>query len=185
MRFLGLNGYARSGKDAAASVLVAEGWQRLAFADVLRDMAYAIDPYVLVGGYSQTDFVRLTTLVDNEGWDRAKERYHDVRRLLQRLGTEAGRDILGKNIWVNTAFNRIEPGVPGVVFTDVRFPNEADRIKAAGGQVVRIVRTGIGPVNAHASDNSLEDYVFDAVLYNDDSLDSLHDKVKVIAYGER
>lgn len=192
MRFLGLNGYARSGKDAAASTLVADGWQRIAFADVLRDMALAIDPYVELSGdidgepwYDNTDYYRLSGVVEWLGWERAKEEHPDVRRLLQRLGTEAGRDILGEDIWVDTALNRIEPGVPGVVFTDVRFPNEADRIKGSGGQVIRIVRPGVGPVNAHASDNSLEDYVFDAILYNDDSLESLYDKVKVIAYGER
>lgn len=189
MNLIGLNGFARSGKDAAASALVADGWHRVAFADTLRDMAYAIDPYVKTFEFKPEgwdSFVpgvrRLSALIDAHGWEYAKSEYPDVRRLLQRLGTEAGRDILGDSIWVDTAFKQSESH-PRRVFTDVRFPNEADAIKAHGGIVVRINRPGVGPVNTHASDNSMSDYPFDSVIENSGTLAALHIAIKELAYA--
>ncbi len=204
MNILGLHGYARSGKDAAAEALVAIGWERIAFADVLRDIAYATDPYVqvtqdaadslqqqhpdeyVIAGdwYDEAGgevFARLRLVVDTYGWEYAKEQFPDVRRLLQRLGTEGGRDILGENIWVDTAFGRARLDGAGLVITDVRFPNEAEAIKARGGKVVRISRPGIGPVNEHASDSALADYPFDHHIYNAGPLSELHDHIKRIA----
>jgi dephospho-CoA kinase len=49
MQLIGLSGYARSGKDEAAKVLIEEfGFKRIAFADKLRDFLYALDPIVAV-----------------------------------------------------------------------------------------------------------------------------------------
>lgn len=172
---IGINGYARAGKDEAAKALVAEGFERIAFADVLRDMAYAINPYV---EYESGDDIepgryrRLQDVVDVFGWENAKAHYPDIRRLLQRLGTEAGRDILGENIWVDTAFARAASD--DIVVTDVRFPNEGDAIKARGGVVVNITRPGVGPVNGHVSDNAMEDYRFDEYIRNDGAVEDLH-----------
>jgi len=115
-------------------------------------------------------------MVDQHGWDWAKNNVPDVRRLLQRLGTEAGRDILGVNIWVDTAFARVDNDK--VVVTDVRFPNEADGIRQRGGEVVRIERPGVGPRNNHPSETSLLDYEFDVTIYNDGTIEDLHRKVR-------
>lgn len=174
---IGLSGYAQSGKDTAAEVLVDRGFKRVAFADVLRDMAYAIDPIVRVGSENDPDyetviaFSPLSNLIDIFGWDVAKEDNDDVRRLLQRLGTEAGRDILGENIWVDTALSRAEGDI---VVTDVRFPNEVRGIEERGGVVVRITRPGVGPKNTHASETSLEDWEFEYTVLNDGSIEDLH-----------
>ena len=44
---IGLSGYARSGKDAVAQVLVSEfGFKRVAFADPIRDLLYEMDPKI-------------------------------------------------------------------------------------------------------------------------------------------
>lgn len=180
-RIIGLNGYARSGKDAAASALVADGWERIAFADVLRDIAYAIDPFVQIGGFPPGDYARLSTVVDRLGWDAAKGSHKDVRRLLQRLGTEGGRDILGKNIWIDTAFKRARMDGAGLVITDVRFQNEAEAIRERGGKVVRLNRPGVGPVNEHSSDNAMEGFIFDAYIYNGGPLTELYDSIRKIA----
>lgn len=189
-RIIGLNGYARSGKDAAASALVADGWERIAFADALRDIAYAIDPYVELSGdiegypwYDNTNYYRLSTVIGWLGWEQAKAEHPDVRRLLQRLGTEGGRDILGKNIWVDTAFKRARMDGAGLVITDVRFQNEAEAIRERGGKVVRLNRPGIGPVNEHSSDNAMEGFIFDAYIYNGGPLSELYDSIRKIANG--
>lgn len=176
---IGLAGYSTSGKDSAADALIAEGYERIAFADVLRDIAVAIDPYVYEVAEVDEDifiFRRLSAVIQSYGWDYSKNEFPDVRRLLQRLGTEAGRGILGENIWVDTAFGRVK--TDRVVFTDVRFPNEAEGIKSRGGVVVRIDRPGVGPRHQHPSETSLVNYPFDHHIENDGTLEDLHQKVR-------
>ncbi len=61
------------------------------------------------------------------------------RKLLQLLGTEAGRQIIHPNIWVNALFSDYETDSKWIV-TDVRFLNEAQAIKDKGGIMIRINR---------------------------------------------
>lgn len=166
---VGLTGVARSGKDTAAAALVARGWQRVAFADAVRDVALGADPYVLVeheGGHSHE---RLTEVVEAFGWDRAKEQA-DVRRFLQRLGTEGVRRHLGEQAWVRAAMAKVDGPT---VFTDVRFPNEARAIHDRHGLVIRIVRPGVDRVNAHASESAMADYIVDTTITNDGDPEAL------------
>jgi dephospho-CoA kinase len=44
---VGLTGYARSGKDTAAQVLINDGFNRVAFADPMKNMLYALNPIVV------------------------------------------------------------------------------------------------------------------------------------------
>lgn len=74
------------------------------------------------------------------------------RKIMQLLGTEAGRQIIHPNIWVNALFADYNPKFKGVeyynlndyypnwIITDVRFPNEAQAIKDRGGIVIRVNR---------------------------------------------
>jgi len=116
-----------------------------------------------------------------------------VRDLLQILGTEAMRDGLHKNVWVNALmadykihsehFNDIAngretgDGYPNWIITDTRFPNEAQAIKDKGGMVIKVDRPGVGPVNGHPSEDALKDYNFDYVIHNDGSINDLDNKV--------
>src|SRR5581483_2011292 len=94
---LGLMGYAQAGKDTVAKLLVEEfGFTRIAFADALREALYALNPLIPFEG----DHVRLRWLIDASGWEEAKVRHPEVRELLQRLGTESGRNVLGADVWV-------------------------------------------------------------------------------------
>ena len=145
-------------------------------------MAYAINPYVKCregrdGDYPiPPQFERLQDIINANGWDYSKNNIPDVRRLLQRLGTEAGRDILGENIWVDTAFSRVSSDK--IVVTDVRFPNEVAGIRSRGGTVVRVERPRVGPRNDHPSETSLIGYNFDIFINNDGTLEDLHRKVR-------
>jgi hypothetical protein len=144
---VGLSGYARSGKDTFAGVLVEEfGFTRVAIADVIRD-------------FIDAQFPRPTI---PQPWEERKM-YPGVRRLLQHTGTEAGRGVLGEDVWINAVLDRIDeaPVEKRWVITDVRFPNEADRIKFRGGVVIRINRSGNGPANDHISEVAMDDYSFD------------------------
>lgn len=86
-----------------------------------------------------------------------------VRDLLQKLGTEAMRDGLHTNVWVNALFadyktvipvndehfDHINTGhyklkhdvsLPNWIITDMRFPNEMEAVKERGGITIRVIR---------------------------------------------
>lgn len=163
---LGLSGYAQSGKDTIGQALVRNyGFTRYAFADVLKEVVYRLNPVADIGD------VRVQEIVDDYGWEEAKN-ISEVRRLLQVMGTEAGRDVLGTNIWVDTVLNRVRP-TEDVVITDCRFPNEAQAVKNRGGHVVRVVRAGVDAANDHPSETSLDTWPFDMVVDNNGTLEDV------------
>lgn len=173
---LAFTGLARSGKDtAAARLLEHHGYRRIAFADQLRTALYALDPYVTTRGGTHS----LRYLVDRHGWDQAKT-VPDVRRLLQRFGTEVGRTLWGTDFWVERATTGITPA-DRIVFTDVRYPNEADAVHRLGGQVIEIRRPGAGLTDATGTHAS-EAMAFDAdqVIVNDGTLEQLHAAVDAL-----
>lgn len=134
-----------------------------------------------------------------------------VRELLQVLGTEAMRDGLHTNVWVNALFadykRKLElvksdkPGYdlkaeevgeyPNWIITDMRFPNEIAAVQSKGGITIRVNR----PVHAlsqennatqlHPSETALDNAKFDYVIENDGTLDELVEKVRAILIQEK
>jgi hypothetical protein len=117
--------------------------------------------------------------VDKYGWDSVKRNSPEVRRLLQVLGTEVGREMIDQNVWVNSVFKALEEDKK-YVFTDVRFVNEHQAIDSRLGLLVKIDRPGVGPVNDHKSDKGLPDQWFDASIVNDGTIEDLNTKVREI-----
>lgn len=160
---LGLSGYARSGKDTIADYLVENyGFTRMAFADPMREALYRLNPRINVG---EMIGVSLKDAVDNLTWEGLKSISPDIRGLLQRMGTEVGREMFGEDIWVNYALEKAD-SADRVVFADVRFVNEADAIHKHGGSLWRIERPGNVAVNDHVSERALDEYKFDLYLNN-------------------
>lgn len=166
---IGLSGYARSGKDTAAEIMADFGFQRAAFADHIRDALYRTNPHISAN-------CRVSTMVDAFGWDKAKTRFPEIRRLLQVLGTEVGRSIVGPDVWIDSLFKGFDDGGQYVI-SDVRFPNEYDAIKQWGGEVWRIERPATVAVNSHPSEAALDGYHFDRVIHNDGHIDDLRRKI--------
>ncbi len=139
-------------------------------------MVLALNPYVTRG---ETDTLVRDVLPDPRdevAYEAAKDRYPETRALLQRLGTEAGRVNLSKDVWLRACLD----GITGnLVITDCRFTDEAEAIRERGGVVWRIVRPGAAVVNGHASDTDLDDWDgFAAVIVNDGTLKELAVKVE-------
>lgn len=120
-----------------------------------------------------------------------------VRDFLQKLGTDAIRDGLHTNAWVNalmadykekssecgtskmgTTVNCVD--YPNWIITDTRFPNEADAIRKEDGVLIRVERPGVKPINDHPSETGLDHYKFDHVIKNNGSIQDLSDQVKSI-----
>lgn len=184
MEIIALSGFARSGKDEAAKVLVEEyGFVQVAFADKLREMLYALNPYVLGEfdgmGHPHTAVRLLQNVIDEYGWNGYKETMFgdEIRRLLQRLGTEAGRQTLWDSIWIDAALANLDEDAK-VVVSDARFFNEFDAVRERGGYVWRIERPGVGPANNHASETEAVSYPHFALhLNNYGTLEEWRDNV--------
>lgn len=160
---IGLLGYAGSGKDAVAEILVKEhGFKRRAFADKIRDFVYES------GDYS------LKTRVDHQGWDHVKKDLL-VRRTLQETGM-AARKVFGEDFWVEQALKDLH-SYEHYVITDVRFQNEVDKLRFIGGRLWRVKRPGVGPVNDHISEHELDDCKVDQIINNQGTLDDLRELV--------
>lgn len=84
------------------------------------------------------------------------------RRILQWVGTEGFRHLVPDH-WVNRAIAdgaaSIARGARGIVFPDVRFPNEATAIQALDGVIVRVVREGQPSTSGggHSSEGGVAD----------------------------
>lgn len=160
--FVILTGSPGTGKDTLADLLCERYvLERRAFADPLRAMALVIDPNIGSYGYE----LRLSTAVEELGWRETKDRFPAVRTFLQRLGTDAVRNHLGKDVWVRALLETTEPGVDYVV-TDARFLNEVTMLRPR--VVIRVTRPGVPAVaSKHPSDKPLHDRHIDVTVVND------------------
>lgn len=171
---IGLSGYAQTGKDTIANHLISKyGFTRVAFADPIREAVYRLNPKISIADMRN---VPLATAVDGLGWENVKVDSSDARWLLQRMGTEVGREMFGDNFWVDQAMKKASQ-YEKVVITDVRYPNELQAILEASGQVWRVIKDSVGAVNRHPSETALDDYDFEYIIFNNDTKESLYESV--------
>jgi len=193
---IGLCGKKNAGKDTAAKYLVDEyGYTRISFADKLKESVAAlfgisrekVDEWKERGEYADNMVVLQMEWFDSS--DRnpdpalvpAYSKNINWREFLQRYGTEAHRNIFGGNFWVDQVlpiFGERSPsyGVMSnedLVVSDVRFPNEAARVKYYKGFVVEIRRPALAEEDEHISE--AQEFEKDFSLVNEeDNLEYLY-----------
>ena len=176
VQIIGLSGYAGSGKDYISNKFFVEYYN---FHNI--SLAWHFKIECIAKGQATFDEVFYT-------------KPPRVRKLLQILGTEQGRDLWGYDIWVDTLFAWIRLfhtswGMNKFIIPDVRFPNELESIKAAGGKVFRVIsdrehQTMTAEAREHESERALTDkmVIFDGTIINtkdttDDQLRAQIDKL--------
>lgn len=151
---------------------------------------------VPVENFEDQEFKKLPMSLD---WEMT------YREFLQKLGTEAMRDGLHKNVWVNALFadykwytkewdelgNETLGAYPNWLVTDMRFPNELDAVILREGITIRVNR----PVHAlseennavqlHPSETALDNSEFHYIIDNDGSFEDLMKKVEEILKIEK
>lgn len=188
---LGITGKAQSGKDTACRIVqlintvdydcaCLEGkgekyildnvdnilpitymWEKHAFADKLKECASTIlgvPRFMFESGEFKESFTSLP-LSNKEGEPMTN------REFLQYFGTEVGRNI-DKDLWIKAlmySYGRDKES--HWIIPDVRFPNEADAIRNAGGILWKIERDGSGAGN-HISEKLIDDIKVDVVIEN-------------------
>jgi hypothetical protein len=182
---LGLTGLKGSGKDTVGAYLVKEhGFERRSFADKLKESAAALfdvpawqfdewkrDPEMRVGFavYSPT---REMYYLKDEGIT--------VREFLQRYGTEAHRDVFGRDFWIDHVLpvGGFYAG-RAIVVTDVRFRNEMERIQLVGGHVIFVDRPALDQKDPHSSETEVGyGTEIGYHLMNDSTMDELYDNIE-------
>jgi hypothetical protein len=176
---IALVGKARSGKDTVAGILIRHAqYTRVAFADPLKEMALHTDPLIPT---ATGIHVRLSNLINDVGWEYAKDTYPEVRRILQHIGQSVRRHDEG--FWVSVALDRIHVAdswnLP-VVVTDCRYPNEAKALEARGFILVRVLRPGLESADPHESETALDDYPTHATLVNGGTPADLYEEVRAL-----
>lgn len=125
---VGLTGRKGCGKSSVANIFRERlGYEVISFASPIKDMLRVLG----LGDAELNDPIIKEIVLD--------EYRKSPRELMQLLGTEFGRALVDKNIWVTALEKRIDPD-KNYVIDDVRFPNEAAMIHANGGKVVRVYR---------------------------------------------
>lgn len=174
---IGLVGYIGSGKGTVGDILVRNhGYTKFAFADALKDATSTIFmwPRGLLEGDSEASRA-FRERVDS--WWSHKLGYEVTPRLiLQKMGTEACRNGIADNIWIAALEKRIA-GYQDVVISDVRFPNEIDFVRSAGGVIIRVQR-GEDPSpeelsKMHISETAWNSCEVDRTIHNDKDIEGL------------
>lgn len=191
MNLIGITGFKTSGKDTtfeAIRALTGGNAVRRAFADNLK----RIGALALGLEFDTMDSFKESGLLDvnTDGMAGLSPVQHELvsgRQYLQNLGVGA-REVFGANFWVDQVLP-VDPrkreliwscdvlGPPkwGVV-TDVRFPNEAERVLDLGGEVWEIVRPGLES-DGHASEIPLPRELVTRTILNDGTITKLDDMV--------
>lgn len=137
---VGLLGFIGSGKGSVADHLTEKhGFIKESFANSVKDATAAIfgwDRAMLEGDTIQS---REWREQNDPYWTKKMGREFSPRLALQMMGTEAGRDVFHKDLWIHSLERRISPNKDYVI-ADVRFPNEIKMIEKLGGVIIWVRR---------------------------------------------
>jgi hypothetical protein len=206
MAIISLSGKIGSGKDTVAQIIQEctpyHNWEVKKWAGKLKVIAEIISG-IPKEKFEDQDF-KYTNLP--ECWDRQVQsgRYKTtqsmtVRDLLQLLGTEAMRNGLHENVWVNALMSDYKPySVRGSsyeehesnwIITDTRFPNELQAVQEQKGITIKVHRPGRKSDEKqaqHASEIALDHITdWDYIITNDGDLSDLKNKVYEILEAEK
>lgn len=206
---IAITGLIGSGKDTIASHLVKNyEYERYSWAAPLKDITatlFSWDRDMLEG---TTPTQREQREQTDEWWSNKLGKNWSPRVALQVMGTEVMRNALHQDIWILAGMQRIA-GKQNVVIPDTRFPNEIAAIRDMGGVIWNVQRGELPEwynnltewrnlfgaeytqkdlirdmnkyhPNVHPSEYSWHGTKFDAVFYNNSTIDELAQSVDLV-----
>ena len=182
---ISISGRIGSGKDTVANIIEqvspSNNWQIKKFAGKLKDIAELLTGIPKIH-FEDQEFKKTSMAPE---WNMT------YRDFLQRIGTEAMRNGLHENVWVNALFSdykatTIAVGsnefditekdvLPNWLITDTRFPNELEAVKQHNGITIKVIRDSGNTVGTlHSSETALDHYTnWDYVINNNGSIEDL------------
>ena len=187
---ISITGKIGSGKDTIADIIMQytpyHDWEIKKFAGKLKDIAEILSGVPKIN-FEDQEFKKQ---------DMGPEWGMTYRDLLQKLGTEAMRNGLHENVWVNALMSDYTPAhyavgaletelseesavYPNWLITDTRFPNELEAAKAHKGITIKVIKDSGNTIGTtHASETALDDYTkWDYVVDNNGSFEDLKTQV--------
>lgn len=165
---VGFCGNARSGKNEAALVLEQMwGFTPLSFAQPIRN--FVID-FLGLDGMSEYEIVKETPHYLFGG--------KSPREVMQKLGTEFGRDMIYTDMWVDRCIETATRVENSVIY-DVRFDNEAQKVVDAGGIIIELIRpnNSLAINSNHASEVGIDKKFITKTITNDSDVYKFRRKV--------
>ena len=199
MKLIGINGFKRSGKGTVFDGIKAYRFATNNF--TAKDKGYAdkLKQYAALSlGYTGTpeQLFQIGDALKLDGVYITVERWLDDadtltetdqitgRQYLQHVGNEA-RNLFGEWFWVDQV-TPLDPGAlkriwqdehyvlpDSACITDLRYENEAERVRAIGGVIIEVTRPGVES-DGHASEQPLPRHLVDYTLANDEGIHELH-----------
>lgn len=176
MIYIGIGARARNGKDTAGEAIKA-------YHD---NQATLLRQHGLTGGLK-------TVIVKFAGalYEEARTQHGMTEKdpiLLQTIGM--ARRAEDSDYWVNKAFASIPAGTNLAIFTDVRFKNEAEAIKAKGGHLIEVVRLNQDGSRFysddrprdHASETELDGYNWDHFIKTKYAAETAEQAVTIVEF---
>lgn len=164
-QLLCITGKAGVGKDTVADYLVKHhGYVKYRFADPLKKLLNE-----RFGWKSEQWDDRTWKEREDSRWGVCAGQVMSPRSWAQWLGTEVGRTIGGKDVWVDAMWRDYVANDNGkrMVVCDARFDNEAASFWARGGDVLHIERPAAQGVIPHASEAGVSEEYWSASVLND------------------
>lgn len=168
---IGIHGKIGAGKDTAAEYICEKySFENNKFAGKLKEITSLMTNCDIADCYSQEGKNKYL-----EDWDLT------IGEFQQLLGTNAVRDNLHKDAWVLSTFSSFNYDTDNWVISDVRFPNEANKIKALDGLLIKIERNVTidhNRNNTHESETALDNYTgWDYIIQNNDTIQTLYKNI--------
>lgn len=169
---IAFSGHANSGKDTAAQFVrtIDNRYEVMSFARKLKQMAA-----ILTGWEDQFSREGKAHFLPQWGMTAGE--------IQQKLGTDAVRYGIRDDAWIIALMQDYAPDKYWVI-TDMRFPNELQAVRKAGGFVIRIerdVQDDCGRNSKHPSETSLDNWKdWDFVIDNNRDMNNLFLEVKAI-----
>lgn len=200
MAIIGICGLIGSGKGTASDMLVEKfGFEKVSFADSLKDCVAAVfgwHRHLLEGDTKESREFR--EMVD-PFWTEKMGQEITPRFILQKVGTEAMREVIHDSIWIHSLEKKLRKDRDYVI-PDVRFPNEIAFVRRMHGSIIHVQR-GKTPYwwddawiqnnfggdlmtrkfpDVHLSEWAWVGGDIDHVVYNDGTLDQLETNLRYV-----
>jgi hypothetical protein len=187
MQIISISGKIGSGKDTVAKLIIDKSfisnWKVKKWATKVKEIASLLTG-IPVEKFESQEFKR--SYLSDE-WSKTKtingqlvKEPMTVRDLLQTIGTDAIRDVLHEDAWVNALMSEYKTKNDNYwIITDTRFPNELNTIKNNKGIIIKVIRDSGNTVGTlHASETALDDYTgWDYIINNNGSIEQLEQEV--------
>lgn len=154
MNVIAFCGLTKSGKNTAAFSLVEQGYKEIGFADKVKQIVAEL--YNVPLEWMHDPLLKETPCKELFG--------RTPRQVLQPIATEAFRDMVSANTWINYVYFQMRKkqawevttqSIEGMVITDLRFVNEAEMLKSIGATIIYIVDPNAPPPQSHSSESQV------------------------------